>query len=119
MKTTKILVLNTLADVIGFCSMLVKLKKEAPGSLRFMVAVTAEQNTTICQPVSSNGAIEHHAKVTLDRFDKQQQPNRKQIVKPTKRNKRTASVCNTPVRRSKPYSKPKRTARPVMYGIAE
>lgn len=126
MKTTKILELNTVKDVVEFCNAIVALKKEAPGSLRFTVAITAEQDTAICQPVSGNGTIEHHAKVTLDRFDKQQRPKpkRKPVAeqpkpKRTKRKRSTARICNTHVRKAKPYCKPKRTARPVVYGIEE
>lgn len=55
MKTTKIISLNTSGDVKDFCNSITKLKNIAPGSLTFIVAITAERNVKEQKIKNSNG----------------------------------------------------------------
>lgn len=50
MRVTQVYELRTARDVLRFCRALVKLKSEAPRSLTFTVAVTAEQAVQVVQP---------------------------------------------------------------------
>ncbi len=101
MRTTKVIVLNSLRDVMRFCSTLLQLKREAPKSLKLMVAVTAEQESETLWPDGVMASDRHHVEETLDSLNH----------KPPK--KRIREVYTPPIRKGKPKRRQRRQARPV------
>lgn len=103
MRTTKIIVLETLADVENFCGTLLRLKGEAPKSLQLTVAITAEQETVVVPPVGCSAQSGgHHIQTTLDKLDR---PKVGKIVKKAK--------IKRPSRKPRPKQGPRRRARPA------
>ena len=76
--------LRTMKDVVAFCKRLLKLKKQGPRSVRFLVAITTDRSAVVREPM--NG----------------------------KRGKRSHDSKSMDVRRDEPRRKSRRKARPVM-----
>ena len=100
MRTTKVIALNSLRDVMRFCATLLQLKREAPKSLKLMVAVTAEQDTETLWPDGMLATDKHHVEEILDSLNRPK--------------KRIREVQSPSIRRGKPKRHKRRQARPVV-----
>lgn len=109
MKTTKVIQLNTKEDVERFCKTILRLKNQAPKSLLLTVAVTAEQDVAVEVPVNmvSNGWCVETELCKLD--------GSKPTVRPVQVRQPQPKVLAT--RPTRPPTRPRRTARPVLKSI--